>query len=1439
MKKFKKLISLIIVTLILANSFISLSQVVIAQDYGELTEEEIQAKNYPVPEGYQVKTVLQCYDEYIPGAINVSTHTVEKSTEEGTFYDGASMKFSANQNYREIRAFASGKNLDGDGFMFWYKSNTSVAFRLRTVSNNKILNYGNLPASPDGSWVYIYYYGKTVGFNYNSSSVETDYKDRVDQGEMLTFNIMSTNSSFLCYIDEFITFEAPETENDVYEDDNTFFKYSLAKLRRESNTIAEYGIDGSVILSSTFGSTAKQHPINITYDVDSNAVAAAIAKAQQGTGYLQVSLDNISCQNASQTGDQGLKFTLIIEGVNKPLIRYNYEVGTVSTYIVDVSDITNPEDITSINVKISAVSSSALISNIQVGLSPITVYELPENSALYEAEDFNPIMKQGGQIKEATVNTTEDGISYALIPTTFNVGDYLEITIPNTQVGEYDVYARTLDNTGRSTFMFTANALRPIKNIDFGQGSYSSNSRHTLRNIGNILITKSGDCKLRFTVTTKNSTSIYLDHIILQYIGPAEEEPASNFVIKDYPAMDNHEVKTILNTFNDFICGTDPRWTENQVYGYVGEGTAFNLNSRGTVNKTWFDNNNLVSGVTLDGDGIRFWYKATSSATLQFCQGGTVKYSKSLAPKPNGEWVNVYYTDVVANGDMTGINRIALKTSGASAYYVDELHTIQEKIGTVLYQVDKGVAKVVGYDLRLENVEILSEYEGCPVVSIEPGAFKDNKTLKSVVLPSTLQSIGAEAFSGCLNLQSLTLNNGLTTIGENAFYNCQKLTEVVMPNSLSNIHPTAFSQCDNIVLVVQPDSYPKNYAIANNVRFKCYTEDGYDYIYNNQQITIINYSGTDSNLIIPSTIDGFNVTEIAENAFKGNETLISVVIPDTVMVIGNGAFEACTALENVTVGNYLGCLIGNSAFKLCSSLTEVNLGTGVTTIEDEAFKDCNALEELYLPNQITFIADNTFSGCDNLIVSMEKDTYVYTYVNSHGLKYIPVTTSKFKYSVVNYKATIIAYTGSDTEIVIPSQIDDYTVVAVGEEAFINNQTITSVVFSDTITLIDVKAFYGCSSLADIDFGEVRKINAYAFAYCTALTEVTLLDLVDLSVYAFEGCPDINIIIEETQFLRNAFDFVKLMTVGWNLGNTFDSFKDDIEPGTITPTQSEKLWGAPVTTQEMIDEVAQAGFNTIRIPITWQAFLDENYNIDPAYIARIKEVVGYAYNNNMFVIINLHHDTWVDLSVADFEALKTNFGIFWANLAEEFKFYDEKLIFEAMNEVRYAEDWYGHEQEYFDMYNELHQIFYDVVRNSGGLNDKRYLMLETYAAQYKSHQIPKFWLPENDDHIIASVHMYINTLTASHYTPNLERIYNAFIAKNIPCVIGEVGIPIWYDEDYCAQWATFFLNMCKQYQLKCIFWDDHGNYNMLNRSSLTWQYPAYIQAIKNATRHDVN
>jgi aryl-phospho-beta-D-glucosidase BglC (GH1 family) len=269
----------------------------------------------------------------------------------------------------------------------------------------------------------------------------------------------------------------------------------------------------------------------------------------------------------------------------------------------------------------------------------------------------------------------------------------------------------------------------------------------------------------------------------------------------------------------------------------------------------------------------------------------------------------------------------------------------------------------------------------------------------------------------------------------------------------------------------------------------------------------------------------------------------------------------------------------------------------------------------------------------------------------------------------------------------------------------------------------------------------------------------------------------------------AFEITENMKIGWNLGNTLDAYGSGSGVGT------ETCWGNPTTTKAMIDAVKAKGCNTLRVPTTWFSHLDGDNNIDSQWMARVKEVVDYAISNDMYVILNLHHENWVDRSDlgSAYNEMKPKFTKIWSQIAEAFKDYDQHLIFESMNEPRAKDtthEWWGPQQSEVDTINNLNADFVKLIRSSSSENNKnRLLMIPGYCASSDSTIYTRIVVPQ-DDLVAVSIHAYtpydftMNSEVQDHsvftesYRNNLEQTLEGFrktfIAKDIPVVIGEMG-----------------------------------------------------------------
>jgi endoglucanase len=390
----------------------------------------------------------------------------------------------------------------------------------------------------------------------------------------------------------------------------------------------------------------------------------------------------------------------------------------------------------------------------------------------------------------------------------------------------------------------------------------------------------------------------------------------------------------------------------------------------------------------------------------------------------------------------------------------------------------------------------------------------------------------------------------------------------------------------------------------------------------------------------------------------------------------------------------------------------------------------------------------------------------------------------------------------------------------------------------------------------------------------------------------------DIFIPDISGLSSA-ELTGMMTAGWNLGNTLDAHWNARPWSSVTrPISQETLWGNPVTTKAMIDFVKASGFDTVRIPVTWYIFTGEgpDYIIDGAWMDRVQEVVDYVISNGMFAIINIHHDDhlsgsgwengWLRLygdgePLTDGEkaGMHLRFGRLWAQISERFRDYSEYLIFEGINEPRtiglerYSlEIW--EEQSLF--LNDLLQTFIDTVRQSGGKNADRHLLVSPYFASVgmdpddREGRIAHFVDPESKTlrvsdprgRLIVSLHYYepwgfvtapddsqwfssyfdLDVGSVSHNMNALFRIIKEnFTDHGIPVIMGETGAVSrtmpdgGTNEAERVKWAEYYVSGMRSLGVPVIIWDDGGQFRLLDRTSLEWVWPDLAAALVSSAK----
>jgi endoglucanase len=331
---------------------------------------------------------------------------------------------------------------------------------------------------------------------------------------------------------------------------------------------------------------------------------------------------------------------------------------------------------------------------------------------------------------------------------------------------------------------------------------------------------------------------------------------------------------------------------------------------------------------------------------------------------------------------------------------------------------------------------------------------------------------------------------------------------------------------------------------------------------------------------------------------------------------------------------------------------------------------------------------------------------------------------------------------------------------------------------------------------------------------------------------------------------SSIDFVRELKLGWNLGNTLDAI------GGMGVT-SENAWGNPITTKEMVLAVKDAGFNVIRFPVTWDGHVtvDGNFTIHDKWLERVKEVVDYAYEEDMYVVLNMHHEDWLYPSYENQEVAAKQLVAIWTQIANCFKDYDEHLIFEGMNEPRLkgtANEWNGGNQEGWDVVNYWDQAFVDAIRATGGNNQYRQLMVPGYAASSSLNALNAIKLPE-DEYLILSVHAYLpylmaldggttsafdasNTSDTRDIDSLMTNLDELFISKGIPAIIGEFGSRSKENTQDRIELAEYYVKAAHTYNIPCIWWDNgefNGNgenFGLYNRRANQWIYPEIVEAL---------
>lgn len=444
-----------------------------------------------------------------------------------------------------------------------------------------------------------------------------------------------------------------------------------------------------------------------------------------------------------------------------------------------------------------------------------------------------------------------------------------------------------------------------------------------------------------------------------------------------------------------------------------------------------------------------------------------------------------------------------VRSIGDSAFsYCNALTTVTFAEGSQLKSI--GLAAFYGTEQlypKFKEIKIPDSVD-----TIGSGAFFYCQNLERITLPSALQTLSSVTFYGCAALSEVTFPASLKTIESSVFDGCRNLSEVKLPASLTAIQSSVFHRCSAKTVFYDGSLEQWNHITADNdvLGYSCpslvmddYTaqfipvEDDPDHPFPGpppKTVTITKYTGTESTVILPSTISSWPVTKVGEDAFQDNTTITSVTIPDSVTEIGANAFAGCTNLTSVTYGG---------------DWSNLTIQSGNPAVQDAANEQLFDFE--FTPDNTAVIVTNyKYKGtaADVTIPSRYKGKPV-TMIDHAAFHNSAVTSVTIPDSVTSIHDSAFAYCSSLTNISIPN-----SVTAIGSFAFEGCTKLESITLPSSLLTISEFLFYDCSQLTTIHIPDsVSSIRTYAFYNCGKLETIRIpVSVTSIGSYAFDDCP---------------------------------------------------------------------------------------------------------------------------------------------------------------------------------------------------------------------------------------------------------------------------------------------------------------------------------------------
>ena len=519
---------------------------------------------------------------------------------------------------------------------------------------------------------------------------------------------------------------------------------------------------------------------------------------------------------------------------------------------------------------------------------------------------------------------------------------------------------------------------------------------------------------------------------------------------------------------------------ENVVGRYQSGDFNYSLLKDGTV---MIDSNSIPSGDEMilpdkiDGHVVSTIGGIVNSNVKRIIIPDTVKKIMSNAFRSCS---NLTYVNIPDSVEYIGINPFCACRE-LTKIDISPDHPSFAMINGVLFS--KKDKRLICYPAYLTNEEYTIP-QGIEIIgSYAFVTFLKPNNLKEITIPDTVTTIGESSFRYCSSLESLIIPSSVTTIGNYAFSCCFSLSQINIPdNAKVGVNP--FVNCSNLMEIDISSSHPTLQYVDNM-------------LYDKSTNTLVSF--IDGGNQAPSFSIPIGTINIGNNAFEGSK-ISEIDFPNSITSIGEYAFCNCAQLSSITIPGGV-TNVETGTFEGCSNLESVVISGGIETIGYRAFGGCYMLSDISIPSSVISIDDGAFENCELMAANVEPDSFALDYCIENGIVYNiqaqsdtllnELTSGGYKYVMLaDGTAEITCYVGTDKQIDIPSEIDNFVVSSIGQNAFYCCDCLNTVAIPDCVTSIGNNAFSMCANLDSISIpSSVTIIGDHVFDQCSAFLTV--------------------------------------------------------------------------------------------------------------------------------------------------------------------------------------------------------------------------------------------------------------------------------------------------------------------------------------------------------------